>query len=267
MSGVWRYPRRYGKYLLEDSEDISRRNKYIYLELLKDRIVFLQNYQGPESGLGSVLLRLSVKSKTWWNMERGKAKKARFWSMLKCQTKQALPEACFHLIPQVLLPGQWMFRTEQWVVPLILPKPSENRVLSLQKPRGTLHCPSHSWTITLFSLNWFPLLAEHPWCLVLQAPSHGLSHRDPVAAGGSGGTWLSKNSLRGTLTFCGWRGEIKIIKIKQPLCVLSQLTGAMPGSSNNASGANKILSNPSLDYSETFIFIRSYQHASKAHIN
>lgn len=51
-------------------------------------------------------------------------------------------------------------------------------------------------------------------------------------------------------------------------CVL-YLSSLMPcrAPSNNASGANKILRNPFLDYSETFIFIRSYQHAGKAHIN
>jgi len=64
------------------------------------------------------------------------------------------------------------------------------------------------------------------------------------------------------------KGE-KSKSVSPQQCCVSYLSSLLPcrAPSNNALGANKILRNPFLDYSESFIFISGYQHASKAHIN
>lgn len=74
---------------------------------------------------------------------------------------------------------------------------------------------------------------------------------------------LHPAGMWGRITLSDRKGEIKISLFSAVLRVTAQLTAA----SNNALGANKILRNPFLDCSESFIFISGYQHANKAHIN
>lgn len=142
--------------------------------------------------------------------------------------------------------GEQVFRRKKRVVPLIFPKHTENWVLSLWETRGGTQLPPPSYITTTFSKL-----------------SHSCSSRTSPEPGSSRLYQLHPAGMWGKITLSDRKGEIKISLFSAVLRVTAQLTAAL----NNALGANKILRNPFLDCSESFIFISSYQHASKAHIN
>lgn len=101
---------------------VSRRNRHLFPQVLKDEIHNLWRFnQGPQSGFGSFPAE-TIKPKYDRMWERGNSTQVPICTQMSNNASPTWSLFSSSLIPQALLPGEWMFKRRQWVVPLIVPK-------------------------------------------------------------------------------------------------------------------------------------------------